>query len=460
MALRQGAAGEAHAVWVYLRDKETGTAARPAPLSARALGRRARRAPDFRRVAYEDQAVARLYVEQVAARVTRVRHTLRWFNAVSVEATAAQVRSLAALPFVERLDLVQRAPRTPEPVVAIESDRDGGLVRPRTAGLDYGSGLDQVAQIRVPELHQRGLTGDGVLVALFDSGFPNLEHEALGSLNVVAQRDFVLGADTVRSSTNFHGLATLSVIGGYRPGELIGPAYGASYILAVTEDERSERPVEEDNWAAAAEWAEAMGVDVISSSLGYSVFDRPFPSYSARDMDGATAVTTRAAFMASVRGVVVVNSVGNGGFHPARNTLGAPADGLYVLAAGGVDRAGARSTFSSVGPTADGRLKPDVAALATAVKIATTTTTASYGFASGTSFSCPLIAGVVALVLQANPAFVVDDVIGALRTTASQSTAPDNLLGWGIVDAAAAVAFQPPAAPPVDPNMRDELSRP
>lgn len=457
-ALRLAPAGGTHAVWVYLRDKGAGAASRPAPLSARALGRRARRGAATRRTVYEDQAVAGDYAAQVATRVTRIRHTLRWFNAISVEATAAQVRALAALPFVEQLDLVRSAPRPADPIVqpAETAGDTEGRVRPR-AGFDYGSSLDQVAQIRVPELHERGLNGAGVMVALFDNGFPFLGHEALSQLNIVAERDFVNRLDTVRGSTDTHGLATLSVIAGFRQGQLIGPAYGASYLLAVTEDSRSERPIEEDNWAAAAEWAEAMGVDVISSSLGYSLFDLPFPSYSDRDMDGATAITTRAATMAAVRGVVVVNSAGNEGYHPTRNTLVAPADGLYVLAAGGVDRAGGRSTFSSVGPSADGRIKPDVAALATSVKLATTTRFV-YGFASGTSFACPLIAGVAALVLQANPTFTVGDVLLALRATASQGSAPDNLLGWGIVDAAAAVAFQPPL--PVDPNVRFELTRP
>ena len=459
-ALRQGGRDEVHAIWVYLRDKGAQAAARPAPLSARAVGRRARRSAAARRTDYEDQAVAREYVDQIAMRVTRVRHTLRWFNAISVDATAAQARALTTLPFVDRLDLVRRAPRGDEPIVRAPGNAGGerGRVRARAMDLDYGTGLDQVAQIRVPELHQRGLDGNGVLIAVFDTGFPSLDHEAFANMNIVAERVFVRGVATVRDTTHTHGLATLSVIGGYSPGQLIGPAYRASFILAVTEDARSERPIEEDNWAAAAEWAEAMGVDVISSSLGYSSFDFPFPGYSDRDMDGATAVTTRAAFMAAVRGVVVVNSAGNGGYHPTRNTLGAPADGLYVVAAGGVDRAGLRSSFSSVGPTADGRIKPDVAALATAVKVAIPGIQ-SYGFASGTSFSCPLIAGVAALVLQANPSFIVDDVLLALQSTASQRSAPDNLLGWGIVDAVAAADFQLPAPPP-EASPRYELSRP
>jgi hypothetical protein len=312
-ALRQGADGTAHTVWVYLRDKGARGTERAGPLSVRAVQRRARRTSAIRGTSYDDQAIVSQYVDQVAARVTRLRHTLRWFNAISVEATAPQVQALAALPFVERLDLVRREARIEEP--SVTADADGGRrgdVRARSAELDYGTGLDQVAQLRVPELHRRGVTGAGVLVALFDTGFPNLDHEALATVNIVAQRDFVSGLETVRGSTDMHGLATLSVIAGYSSGHLIGPAYGASYVLAITEDTRSERPVEEDNWAAAAEWAEAMGVDVISSSLGYSVFDLPYPSYSDRDMDGNTAITTRAATMAAARGVVVVNSAGNG----------------------------------------------------------------------------------------------------------------------------------------------------
>jgi subtilisin family serine protease len=152
--------------------------------------------------------------------------------------------------------------------------------------------------------------------------------------------------------------------------------------------------------------------------------------------------------MAAARGVVVVNSAGNGGFHPSRTTLGAPADGLYVLSVGGVDRAGMRAPFSSVGPTADGRVKPDVAALAVAVKVAAMATPRSYGLSSGTSFSCPLAAGVVALLLQAHPEYSVDDVLLALRATSSQSSGPDVLLGWGIVDAAAAVDLPLRAAEP------------
>jgi serine protease AprX len=236
-----------------------------------------------------------------------------------------------------------------------------------------------------------------------------------------------------------HGTATLSTIGGFASGRLIGPAFQSTFLLAKTEDTVSETPVEEDNWAAAVVWAEARGADVISSSLGYLTYDPGFPSYTFADMNGTTAISTRAADVAASLGVVVVNSAGNSGLDLQHNTLGAPADGRLVLTVGAVTSTGLRASFSSVGPTVDGRIKPDVAAQGVLVTVAAPNTPSSYTNVNGTSFSCPLTAGVVALVLQARPSATVAEVEDAIRSTASQAAQPDNLLGWGIVNAAAAV---------------------
>lgn len=442
--MRQSRTGDRLAVWVYFTDKgdATSAAARgPSALTARAAARRAARGTATARTVFEDQALAERYVARVAALATRVRHESRWLNAMSVEATPAEIDAISALSFVSRVDVVRRYRRLREPVEPLDDDHRGGRATTHVAQdepLDYGTGVDQVRQIRVPDLHQRGLHGEGITVAVFDSGFPNLTHEAFANMTIVAERDFVAGRDSVRESTDAHGTNTLSTLGGYAPGQLIGPAYAATFILAVTEDVRSETPVEEDHWAAAAEWAEGLGADVISSSLGYLEFDRPYTSYTAQDMNGDTAVTTRAAARAAERGVVVVNSAGNAGFDAATNTLGAPADGVRVISVGAVTRVGVRASFSSVGPTADGRIKPDVAAMGVSVKVARNVGNA-YGVASGTSFSCPLTAGVVALILQAHPTYTPDNVLAVLRGSASQAAAPDTMLGWGIVDALAAV---------------------
>lgn len=450
VAARQARATDRLTVWVYFTDKGAETSADASPVSPRAASRRTRRGMASVSRAFEDRALAPAYVAGVRALVSRVRHTTRWLNAVSVEATPSQIDALAALPFVARLDVVRRARRVEEPVVSLPAERSG--VRARDAAddapLDYGPGLDQVRQIRVPELHARGLHGEGVVVAVFDSGFPNLSHEAFASMTIAGERDFVRGVDTVRESSDAHGTNTLSALGGFAPGRLIGPAYAATFLLAVTEDVASETPIEEDHWTAAAEWAEALGADVISSSLGYAAFDQPYTSYTDRDMDGQTAVTTRAAALAAERGVVVVNSAGNEGFDTDRNTLVAPADGVRVLTAGAVTRAGTRAAFSSVGPSADGRIKPDVVAMGVNVTVARQFEHV-YGVASGTSFSCPLTSGVVALVLQAHPDYTVDQVLEAVRGTASQAGAPDRLLGWGLLDAAAAVdaVLTPPVVP-------------
>lgn len=444
--VRQAAAGEPVAAWVYFTDKAGATGS--ATIAARARDRRLRRGVASAALADGDRDLSRAYVARVASMVRRVRHESRWLNAVSVEATPAQIEALSSLSFVARLDVVRRFRRAPEPIEPLpDGRRSASAAEAADEPLDYGAAADQVRQIRVPDLHERGLHGEGVVVAVFDGGFPNLEHEAFSGMTILAERDFVRGLETVRASTDEHGTNTLSVLGGYAPGQLIGPAYRASFLLAVTEDSGSETPVEEDHWAAAAEWAEAAGADVISSSLGYVEFDSPYTSYTDADMNGETAVTTRAAARAAERGVVVVNSAGNEGIDGTDNTLVAPGDGLRVLTVGAVNRLGARTSFSSVGPTADGRIKPDVMAMGQGVKVARDVAN-GYGLAAGTSFSCPLTAGVVALVLQAHPDYTVDQVLEVLRTTASRADAPDRLFGWGIVNAAAAVDATLPQATP------------
>ncbi|HEU0108007.1 MAG TPA: S8 family serine peptidase, partial [Vicinamibacteria bacterium] len=399
-----------------------------------------------------DVALVPSYVAAVAARVGRVRQQVAWINAMSVEASAAQVADVEALPFVARVDLVRGYRRRPEDElfrrVSVDLGPSDPVKRTRPAtpasvAFDYGASAGQLNQIDVPAVHEMGLHGEGVVVAVFDAGFNTLFHEAFAAMSIVDRHDFVNGDDDVGDGPDrgegSHGTATLSVLGGFAPGHLIGPAFNATFLLAKTEDTTSETPVEEDNWAAAAEWAEARGADVISSSLGYLTFDPGSSSYTFDDMNGTVAISTRAADLAGARGVVVVNSAGNEGPNALHNTLGAPADGFLVLAVGAVTPLGARASFSSVGPTSDGRVKPDIAAQGVAVTAAAPHTPSGYVTVSGTSFSCPLTAGVVALVLQARPSATVSEVEDALRATGSQAGRPDNLLGWGIVDAAKAI---------------------
>ena len=439
--------GAAQKVWVFFRDKGPDPSARMGEqkLTTRARARRALRG-SVRGVTFEDVPLEPSYVAQVTARVTRVRQQVAWVNAMSVEASADQIASIEQLPFVARIDLVRgyRGRVDDERNTRAQAETSRRKAAPiRTAAFDYGPSAGQLSQIGVPAVHELGLHGEGVMVAVFDTGFDTLAHEAFAAMSIVDRHDFVNGDDDVANGSDrgegSHGTETLSVLGGYAPGHLIGPAFNATFILAKTEDTSSETPVEEDNWAAAAEWAEARGADVISSSLGYLTYDPGFPSYTADDMNGQTAISTCAADLAGERGVVVVNSAGNAGPSALHNTLGAPADGRLVLTAGAVTSSGARASFSSVGPTADGRIKPDVAAQGVAVTAAGPGTASGYTSVSGTSFSCPLTAGVVALVLQARPSASVTEVEDILRATASQAGQPDNLLGWGIVDASRAI---------------------
>ena len=423
---------------------------KPVPLvSDRSIWRRSKVRDAAHVIDDQDFPVEESYVQSVASIASSVRHRLKWFNAVSAMATKPQIEEIRKLPFVTEVELVGRwrtrkDDEQPQPIKNTPVE----LAPSGTQVLDYGPSFTQVNQINVPAVHNLGFYGQGVIVGVFDNGFRNLAHQAFDSMTIIATYDFVDHKVSVKPNNpnypfGFHGVNTLSTIGGNKSGSLIGPAFKSSFILARTENDSSETPIEEDNWAAAIQWADSLGVDVTSTSLGYLTFDAPYTSLTWADMDGHTALITRAADRAVALGIVVVNSAGNDAQARAGqpNTLIAPADGDSVITAGAVTSTGIRTSFSSYGPTVDGRTKPDVMAMGQGVRVASATDTVSYGGASGTSFSCPLSAGVAALVLCANPTLTPIQVREAMRQTASNVCSPDNLMGWGILNALAAIKY-------------------
>jgi subtilisin family serine protease len=293
-------------------------------------------------------------------------------------------------------------------------------------------------------MHDLGFHGEGVLIAMLDTGFNNLGHPAFAGLNVLATHDFVnndinVSDQTGQMGSGSHGTLTLGAIAGFAPGELIGPAFAATYILAKTENTQWERHIEEDAWVAAAEWADSIGADIISSSLVYlGGFTNGETGYTWQNMDGDTAIITIGADIAASRGMLVVNAAGNNGFVSApQNTLAAPADGDLVLTVGATDNQGTRASFSSVGNTTDGRTKPDVMAMGQSVATVDPLS-AFYIDATGTSLACPLVAGAAALVLQARPLASNIMLMNALRSTATNHASPNRTYGWGVIDALAA----------------------
>lgn len=449
--LSQLPAGQAIPVLVYFKDKGTlPPSALTDPrafVSERSLKRRLKVRSADNLIDEKDFPLERTYVRRVAAQVSGVRHELKWFNALSVMATGAEIQALRGLPFVRAIEIVGAWKRNFTDEVVIPQKETAAVRQPAGVyDLDYGASFGQLNQISVPSVHRLGIYGQGVVVGVFDNGFRLPNHEAFASMKIIATHDFVDHKVSVvpnNPSTGFgaHGVATLSTIGGYKPGSLIGPAFGAEFILARTENDSSETPVEEDNWAKAIEWADSIGVDVTSTSLGYLGYDPPYTSWTWQDMNGNTTLITKAADRAVGLGIVVVNSAGNSGYNATQNTLIAPADGDSVITAGAVDISGARASFSSVGPTFDGRTKPDIMADGVGVWVASATNPTAYGGASGTSFSCPLSAGVAALIVCANPKLTPIQVREAMRQTASNHVSPNNTMGWGILNAIAAVQY-------------------
>ncbi|MBN2000641.1 S8 family serine peptidase, partial [candidate division KSB1 bacterium] len=273
-----------------------------------------------------------------------------------------------------------------------------------------------------------------------DTGFW-LEHEAVNFINKVAEYDFVFNDDNTANepgdagNQDSHGTQVLSVVGGKMDGFLYGPAFGADFLLGKTEDMRGETVIEEDNWVAALEWAEALGADIVTTSLGYIDW------YTYKDMDGKTAITSQAAQKAAAKGVLVLVSAGNERDDPWYY-ITAPADADSIVTVGAVDKYGFITGFSSSGPTFDGRIKPEVVAMGQSVRMASTLCPSCYTSANGTSYATPLVAGVAALLVEAHPFWSPMQLREALINTADRSGQPDNLYGWGLVNALAAIEYR------------------
>ena len=421
-------------VWVFLRDKPDGDGRlewpRPGAL---------RPSPRL------DLDVDGEYLDAIRATGAAVRACSRWFNAVSVDAAPEQLELLAALPFVRETAPVRRGGRQPLP-----GPGPALPVSPKPSGDGYGQGFEQLSSIGVISLHNEGFTGEGIRIALLDAGFPGRGHRAFAHLDVVAERDFVNRAAAPGEPGpppwgSNHGTQVLSVLAAWDPGNLLGAAPHAEYLLATTEDVERELPVEEDFWVAGIEWADSLGADVVNSSVGYNQFDDG-TGYRFEDLDGSTALTTIAAEIAVSRGIVVVAGAGNEGDKPWRYVT-VPADGPNVIAVGAVELMREEiAPFSSRGPTADGRVKPDVVAPGTGIVVVDTPAReqeesfSGYRRTRGTSFAAPLVSGAAALLRQIRPGWKPADVAGALRGTARDlgESGPDTTYGWGLVDALAA----------------------
>ncbi|MFZ1684478.1 MAG: S8 family serine peptidase, partial [Candidatus Zixiibacteriota bacterium] len=449
-AILPNRSGSIARVWVFFTDKGVfdrrafTSATQSVQLSDRVMARRAKTGND--KVLFLDLPVAENYIQTIEGLGATLRHDSKWLNAASFDMSVAQVDQVASLPFVREIRPVAGYVRPQEP--APTDERSVQLNTTQNANVTYGNSLGQLNLMGVPAVHTKGYNGQGVILAVFDTGFRKA-HDAFVNAyaegRVLAEHDFVYNDGDVadapgESNAWSHGTSTWSLAGGFKDGTIVGGAYKATFILAKTEDVRSEMNVEEDNWVAALQWADSLGVDVITSSLGYDVFDAGQHSYVFADKNGATATISIAASTAASLGIVVCNSMGNSG--PGAGTISCPADAFDILAIGAVSSNGAIASFSSRGPTADNRTKPEVCAQGVSTWVASSSGNTSYSFSfNGTSAACPLAAGAAALLVQARPTWPPTLIRQAIMETASRAATPDNNYGWGIINVDRALSW-------------------
>ncbi|MFL3006639.1 MAG: S8/S53 family peptidase [Candidatus Neomarinimicrobiota bacterium] len=427
--LELGKRGNEYRVWIYFKDKagsEKINATQEAHLRRLKHGSRS----DYN---WYDLKIDPDYIDAIRSLGLTVENQSRWLNAISVICSEADLDSIALFSFVEKIEPVKGYKKKHFEV--------GEDIHPSSRDFDYGNAQTQIEQINVHELHNQGYTGEGVRILVIDTGF-DLSHNAFQSINVIDQWD-VINDDSETANQNedeqninqdSHGTKILSLIAANMPGELLGTAFDAEFLLAKTEDVSQEIQQEEDNLVAGLEWGELNGADIVSISLGY------FDWYEYEDMDGNTAVTTIAIDIAVSLGLVCVTGAGNWATIDWYY-IAAPADADSVISVGAVNDIGEIASFSSRGPTFDGRIKPEICAMGVSVWHVSSNNTTDYVTASGTSSSTPLTAGAIALMRQARPDLSPMQLREAVLMTASIADSPNNTYGYGILDAFEALSY-------------------
>jgi subtilisin family serine protease len=357
--------------------------------------------------------------------------TSRWNNTVLVRSNDTTLLSkISNLDFVKESRLVWVSPDSIERGSVKVKVHEQWNPWDSIKGEYYGNGKEQIEMLQGQRLHSIGMKGKGMTIAVLDGGFQNCDQiPAIQHANILEMKDFVYPNSLHFFRETDHGTKVLSALAANEPQVLVGTAPEARYRLLRCEDQQTEQPVEEDYWTMAAEYADSAGVDIISSSVGYNEYDGHLGDYCQRDLNGKQALISRSASMLAQKGIILVNSAGNNGMGPWKKIV-FPADANDILTVGALNSDKKNAPFSGVGPTQDGRVKPDVMAMGSPACLISGRGTIVRDM--GTSFSTPIVAGLVACLWQAMPEKTALDIINLVRQTSSQYQDPDNIYGYGI----------------------------
>ncbi len=415
-------------------------------LSERSIERRKKTLGEENFIDYSDLPLNYVYIQTLENNGIKILRKLKWFNAVSAFLNENQINEIKDLPFIYKIEKVKTLYSKPKPEQDQNSIPSLNKLQDETE-LNYGQSFTQLNLSDIPQVHSKGIDGNGVIIGILDSGFDWKRHESLTNANVIAEYDFIFNDSITANQTgddvtgqDSHGTYVFSILGGFKDGTMIGPAYNASFILAKTEYIPTETHIEEDNYAAALEWMDSIGVDITSSSLGYTTFDVGEDSYTYEDMDGQTTIVTQAAELAFSKGILTVTAAGNEG-NDSWHYISAPADGFNTIAIGAVNSVNQLANFSSRGPTYDGRIKPDILTMGVSVYGATAGTTNQYHYSNGTSSATPIASGIAGLLLSTFPHLKNYQMRDILKMTADNYTTPNNDRGYGLASALKAITF-------------------